>query len=496
MLIQTNTPRAPLFSASQGLTVRVIVIAALCLIAHSLMADGVSSDKPIDGQRSPAMAPADLEAGSQPHSLADLSSQRQALLLRLQQLDQDNRRLRQQLSGVSSTGSAQAIEKVLDSHSRTIEQLRQVQLASPQSAPKPIQTSVNPESKQNSSQQGFNVASYQPPASGIDSSAAITDSVTAQSAAAMWALEVAGTSGILALFGALVLLFVVTVLRKSYWMPRKKLATRASAQVSERGLAADLAAGYDAPYKADEAAGLVGDVGKPILDITDPETIRKDQLAMARMLEQGLQLSEDDMALVGGELDAQPTTPQGEAADAKAQLSTERSTRESHTKPSQAGAIAGKLSLSEAISDRQKAERQHQKMSKQTKNPLADQYDQLGGGFSAGFDEEFDELFEEAAKVSEAKPPQSHSKSRPHTSLKSLFGMDDETLVDQCRRSDAEVFRSIREKTCDYVAPAIEEGDYIVEEGCDDLDKYMAIQYIAPPKVELDEAKEQRSLKR
>lgn len=472
-------------AVSQGFTLKMTVIVALSLIAQSLMADTDSSDLTNDGRILPSSV-----VESTPRSIESLSAHRQALLLRLQQLDQDNQRLRQQLSGVQSADSAQAIEKVLDRHSRTIEQLRHAQL----SGPKPIQTAFAASSKEASTPQGFNVASYQAPAaSGIDSAEAVTESTATQSAASMWALEVAGTSGVLALFGALILLFVTTVLRKSYWMPRKRPVSRASAQVSKQGLAADLAEGY---HRASTKNGAHTEnrenTGEAPLEISDPETIRKDQLAMAKMLEQGLQLSEDDMALVGAEFEApaKPASAREITAEAK-DSSGPAANGHKGGHPRMSG-IAHKQPLSDTLKDRQKAERQEQKASHQTKNPLADQYDQLGGGFSEGFDDGFDELFDEAARVSEAKP----SEQPAHSTLKSLFGMEDDQLVRKDRRSDEEVFRSIREKTCDYVAPAIEEGDYIVEEGCDDLDKYMAIQYIAPEKIELDEAKEQRSLNR
>ena len=488
MLTQTNTPRAAL-TRRQGFTLRIIVIAALSLIAHSSMADSAPSDIAAQNQFAPATRLIDDTTGAQAHSLETLSSQRQELLLRLQQLDQDNQRLRQQLDGVKSTDSAQAIEKVLDSHSRTIEQLRNAQLTDS------TQRSVafDPDSIQTTQAQGFHVAKYQAPAaSGIDSSEAINEGIAHQSAASMWALEVAGASGVLALFGALVLLFVITVLRKSYWMPRKKLAARASARVSERGLAADLAAGYGVRDNSDVDAIVLGGASESELDIADPETIRKDQLAMAKILEQGLQLSEDDMALVGAEFEAQPSSTNEEESTFQDSQSKQSAATGKAVDGRCIEGIAGKQSLSDTIDDRQKAESQQQKVSRQTKNPLADQYNQLGGDFSSGFDDDFDELFDEAAKVSEAKPPE----PRPHTTLKSLFGIDDDRLANPCRRSDEEVFRSIREKTCDYVAPTIEEGDYIVEEGCEDLDQYMAIQYIAPDKIELDEAKERRAMKR
>ncbi|MGH1374057.1 MAG: hypothetical protein ACRBBW_18600 [Cellvibrionaceae bacterium] len=428
-----------------------------------------------------------------------VAAQRELLMRRLAQLEADNDRLRQQLSQVqSSDESVRSLEQVLAQHSDLIEKLRRTQINSGAaaqaqivsvSAATPVREYAIPAQPNNDSaahQNGFQVERYQAPAAGqsqilssasarseLDSQFAPTginpvNTLAEQSSAAFWSLELAGASGVLALIGALVLLFVVTVLRKSYWMPRQCLVKRPAARVSEKGLAADLAEGYsrvaNTNTKANTSQPARNQASSAQIEqepaLSDQEQARRDQQSMARMLEQGLALSDDDQALM---------------TDSSSN-SCASNTGTSNTSASNTGANSQPKTAQEH-SARKKVSRV---TSKQPKNPLADEYDLLGSsGFDGGFSEsdEFDELFEQAAQVPEGKEVSEVSKAKGKTS---------------CRRSDEDVLRSIREKTFDYVAPDLDDGAYLVEEGCDDLDKYMEIAFIEPPAVELDEARERR----
>ncbi len=58
------------------------------------------------------------------------------------------------------------------------------------------------------------------------------------------------------------------------------------------------------------------------------------------------------------------------------------------------------------------------------------------------------------------------------------------------RRSDEELKRSIKDKVCDYQPPKPEESAYIVQEGIEDIDRYLDIQMIDTPQIQLDESHE------
>lgn len=389
-----------------------------------------------------SVVPTSAAGSVSPLSVAD---QRQRLMQRLEQLEADNDRLREQLSQVkSSDESVRSLERVLESHNSIIDTLRRRQgLAARAGA-----TEFKPDD-------------YQAPAVGIvqpvaDSSALIdTTAILApkhQAAASIWSLELAGASGVLALIGALVLLFVITVLRKSYWMPRDSMIQRPAARVSHKGLAADVAAGYEREAALEiealnAARASRSKTAKPKAvqkPVTAQEQARRDQYSMARMLEHGLALSEDDQAQI---VDDCPVAANGQAKPA------------THDETATANAVAPREAL------------------KQSKNPLSGEYDLLGSnGFDSDFNEndEFDELFELAAQVPDAK----------------------DITEGKCRRSDEAVLQSIREKTFGYVPPVVDDGSYIVEEGCDDLDKYMDIAFIETPVVELNEDKERRDHRR
>lgn len=396
-------------------------------------------------------------------STSVMAERRQLLLERLQQLELDNERLRQQLTSVESSESVQSLQRVLDGHSEVIATLRAAQM--PNQQPHNANTDVM-----------FDAQAYQAPAAAgaaVSSAAAqsnaalgtdVTSAISPVSAhrvspASVWSLELAGASGVLALIGALVLLFVMTVLRKSYWLPRQSVVNRPPASVSERGLIADIATGYASrePIQAEPNTSHTAATAS-VEAVTDQEQASRDQRVMALMLERGLNLSDDDLSLV----------PEKSSSQVRANSTESRAV------------IGGKCT--ETI--------------KQAKNPLSDEYDLLGSsGFCSRSDDlfenaEFDELFLEAAQVVE---PSTASSANLEPQAANSFTETSKTAdCNQARRSDEDVFRSIREKTCGYVAPIIDDGTYIVEEGCDDLDKYMDIQFIEPPKIQLDEAKEKR----
>jgi hypothetical protein len=414
-----------------------------------------------------ALSPSDQIATSVAQSSTSVMAERRQLLLeRLQQLELDNERLRQQLTSVESSESVQSLQRVLDGHSEVIATLRAAQM--PNQQPHNANTDVM-----------FDAQAYQAPAAAGAAGAAVSSAVAQSntvlgtdvisaispvsahrvSPASVWSLELAGASGVLALMGALVLLFVMTVLRKSYWLPRQSVVNRPPASVSERGLIADIATGYTSgePIQAEPNTSHTA-ATVSVEAVTDQEQASRDQRVMALMLERGLNLSEDDLSLV-----------------------PEKSS----------GQVRANSTESRAVIDAKCTE-----TIKQAKNPLSDEYDLLGSsGFCSRSDDlfenaEFDELFHEAAQVVE---PSTASSANRDPQAANPFAETSKTAdCNQVRRSDEDVFRSIREKTCGYVAPTIDDGSYIVEESCDDLDKYMDIQFIEPPKIQLDEAKEKR----
>lgn len=401
-----------------------------------------------------------------------VTAQRQLLIQHLDQLEADNDRLRQQLGQIqSSDASVRSLEKVLAQHSKLIDSLRAAQQGGSAAAPS---TTTN-----------FQANHYPLPAAGkhplqtipLGTAQGLSSHNGAPVApAAFWSLELAGASGVLALMGGLVLLFVITVLRKSYWMPRQCVVQRPAARVSDQGLAADLIQGYQntaisgsaamrdkESIERSETEGLETE-GREDAALSDQAQAYRDQQAMARMLEQGLALSADDQALIGAECDG-PFVANG--VEVRGKVGSGSNTTTSHKFSERR---AQTTATANAVAPRGPL--------KQEKNPLSAEYDLLGANnFDSDFSEndEFDELFEQAAKVPEGKPV-------PEPQLSET----------QCRRSDEDVLRSIREKTFGYVAPVEDDRAYIVEEGCDDLDKYMDITYIDTPVIELDEARERR----
>ena len=408
-----------------------------------------------------------------------MAERRKLLLERLQQLELDNERLRKQLTLVESSESVQSLQRVLDGHSQTIDTLRATQM--PRQRASSLAVSVKAEEE-------FDARDYGAPAAAggvvissaaAQSNAAITTiapsgisivsptSPHAVSPASVWSLEFTGGSGVLALMGALALLFVMTVLRKSYWMPRSAVMQRPPATVSERGLVADIATGYAMRYQAQSEPYARNTRAKSSVDaVTDQEQARRDQQGMARMLEQGLSLSDDDLSLM-------PERQRDQSAETKAVKHT--SPINTPTKPVN--------SQSYTLSDKPK----------QARNSLSGEYGLLGSnGFCSDSDDlfggddlfdsaDFDELFNEAAHVAEPSQAAILSAENPQAAS-----------GDPVRRSDEDVLRSIREKTVAYAGPIVDDGRYIVEEGCDDLDKYMDIQFIEPPSIKMDEAKERR----
>lgn len=380
-----------------------------------------------------------------------VSAQRQLLMQRLEQLEADNDRLRQQLSRVqSSDESVRSLEKVLQDHSALIDNLRNAQMAK--------DTAV---AGLDSAEVTFQAQTYEAPATGVSKSTSGLTSVSpaerviTPAPASVISLEMAGASGVLALIGALVLLFVITILRKSYWMPRQCLVKRPAAHVSEKGLAADLAAGYVHDSRAQASRDNSQDSAEPVL--SDQEQARRDRQAMARVLEQGLALSDDDQALM---TDTSESSDTAESAQAQAPVVATKPKKQTTSKRAKTQETA----TANAVAPRGPL--------KQAKNPLSGEYDLLGSNdFDGDFfeNDEFDDLFEQAAHVPEGKD-----------------------VSESKRRSDEDVLQSIREKTFGYVAPVVDDGAYIVEEGCDDLDKYMDIAFIETPIVEMDEAREHR----
>lgn len=445
---------APRVIKSIGSSIVILCLACMSLIA----AIGVNAaEQPITETASAnvhaaslvsteSIVPSGAARSTLPLSVAD---QRQLLVQRLEQLEADNDRLREQLSQVTSSDeSVRSLERVLESHDAIIDTLRRSQgLAARAGSTE------------------FKSDDYQAPAVGVAPPIAVDTGLPHTAAiltpkqktvASIWSLELAGASGVLALIGALVLLFVITVLRKSYWMPRNSMIQRPAARVSEKGLAADVAAGYEREAALEIEALNVAQAkrsktAKPKAiqkQVTEQEQARRDQNSMTRMLEHGLALSEEDQAQIADDSRIE------EAAGTKSTVNTAKS---------ELGVTANAVAPREAL--------------KQSKNPLSGEYDLLGSnGFDSDFSEndEFDELFELAAQVPDAK----------------------DIPEDKARRSDEDVLRSIREKTFGYVAPVVDDGSYIVEEGCDDLDKYMDIAFIEPPVVELDENRERRDHRR
>ncbi|MAZ89922.1 MAG: hypothetical protein CL693_19980, partial [Cellvibrionaceae bacterium] len=57
--------------------------------------------------------------------------------------------------------------------------------------------------------------------------------------------------------------------------------------------------------------------------------------------------------------------------------------------------------------------------------------------------------------------------------------------------SDEELKRRIQDKVCNYQPPKPEESGYIVQEGIEDIDRYLDIQMIETPKISLDESIEE-----
>jgi len=401
-----------------------------------------------------------------------MAERRNLLLERLQQLELDNERLRKQLTLVESSESVQSLQRVLDGHSQTIDTLRAAQM--PRQRASSLAVSIKVEEE-------FDARDYGAPAAAggvlissaaAQSNAAITTiapsgisivsptSPHAVSPASVWSLEFAGASGVLALMGALALLFVMTALRKSYWMPRSAVTQRPPATVSERGLVADIATGYAMRYQAQSEPYARNTRAKSSVDaVTDQEQARRDQQGMARMLEQGLSLSDDDLSLMS-------ERQRDQSVETKSVKHTSPVNSQSYT-----------------LSDK----------TKQARNSLSGEYGLLGSnGFFSDSDDlfggddlfdsaDFDELFNEAAHVAEPSQAAILSTENPQAAS-----------GNQVRRSDEDVLRSIREKTVAYAGPIVDDGRYIVEEGCDDLDKYMDIQFIEPPSIKMDEAKERR----
>jgi len=68
---------------------------------------------------------------------------------------------------------------------------------------------------------------------------------------------------------------------------------------------------------------------------------------------------------------------------------------------------------------------------------------------------------------------------------------DNVVLFPGVRHSDEELKRRIQDKVCNYQPPKPEESGYIVQEGIEDIDRYLDIQMIETPKISLDESIEE-----